>query len=184
MRAAITDFVSAAPRHINSTINKRESSETVDVLEELLAHSVRLRDLYKAVRCKAVHIPPRRLHQLFDCHYREQIQLVDTLIDRIRTLDGAAGVFAADLLRWSEFPQRTRDAASITQLLARVMDAHDSILSVALPNHSDVGRVESSWSRDFAVGMVVLTNNQQIQAVSAQLKAREASPRNHPSFDD
>jgi hypothetical protein len=39
------------------------------------------------------------------------------------------------------------------------------------------GQVNSSWTRDFAVGQVVLANDQQILAVAQQLIHRERMPQ-------
>ena len=48
-----------------STMSKRESSETVEVLEELLAHSIHLRDLYKNARWQTADLQFRLLRELF-----------------------------------------------------------------------------------------------------------------------
>ena len=69
------------------------------MLEELLAHSIQLRDMYKNARWQTADLQFRLLRQLFDGHYMEQIQLVDVLVDRIRSLNGAGRVFAGDFLQ-------------------------------------------------------------------------------------
>src|ERR1700730_12584404 len=72
--------------------------KTIAVLEELLAQSIGLRDLYRGARWQTADIQFRRLRQLFDRHYQEQLRLVDVLIDRIHALNGAGRVFAGDFL--------------------------------------------------------------------------------------
>jgi len=57
--------------------------------------------------------------------------------------------------------------------LVELLDAHESVLSAALPAGTHYAQVNSSWTREFAVGRVVLTNDQQILAVSEQLMYRE-----------
>jgi starvation-inducible DNA-binding protein len=166
-----------------STMSKRESSETVEVLEELLAHSIHLRDTYKNARWQTADLQFRSLRQLFDGHYKEQVQLVDVLVDRIRALNGAGRVFAGDFLHGTQFSQSLRGRASATLLLAELLDAHESVLNAALPTGTNEDQLNGSWSRDFAVGQVVLTNNEQSLVVREQLKHRKRMLPTQPTWD-
>jgi|HubBroStandDraft_2_1064218.scaffolds.fasta_scaffold05791_1 starvation-inducible DNA-binding protein len=172
MQVASNSLVIDAPKSPDSTANRRESWKTVEVLQELLAHSIHLRDLYRNARWQTAAVQFRRLRQLFDAHCKQQIHLIDVLIDRIRALNGAGGPFARDFLDRARFSELLRGRASTRHLLVELLDAHESVLSVALPAGTHYGQV-SSWTRDFAVGQVVLTNDQQIIAVSEQLMCRE-----------
>ncbi|SRR5258708_140930 len=147
MRAA-TNELTIDPTHLwNSTTVKRESSDTVEVLNELLTHSIYLRDMYKNARWQTADLQFRLLRQLFDGHYEEQIQLVDLLIDRIRALHGAGRVFAGDFLHRPQFSQLPRGRASATLLLAEFLDAHESVLNAALPTAFPSNAQESTQSR-------------------------------------
>ena len=173
MQVATNDPTVDPPTSTNSTASQNESWKLVEVLEVLLAHSIHLRDLYKNARWQTADIQFRRLRQLFDGHYKEQIHLVDVLIDRIHALNGAGRVFAGDFLHGTQFSQLLRGRASATRLLVELLDAHESVLNAALPTRTKDGQVNRSWTRDFSVGQVVLTNDQQILAVSEQLMHRE-----------
>jgi starvation-inducible DNA-binding protein len=173
MHVATNDLTIDPSTGANSTTSKNESWKIVEVLEVLLAHSIQLRDFYKKARWQTADIQFRRLRQLFDGHYKEQIHLVDVLIDRIHALNGAGRVFAGDFLHRTQFSQLLRGRASATRLLAELLDAHESVLNAALPAQTKDGQESRSWTRDFAVGQVVLTNDQQILAVSEQLMLRE-----------
>src|ERR1700730_19096791 len=183
MQVATNDLTIDLPTGANSTASEIESCRTVEVLEVLLAHSINLRDLYKNARWQTANIQFRRLRQLFDGHYKEQIHLVDLLIDRIHALNGAGRVFAGDFLHRTRFSQLLRGRASATRLLAELLDAHESVLNAALPTRTKDGQVNRSWTRDFSVGQVVLTNDQQILAVSEQLMHRERV-QTHASWGD
>lgn len=145
------------------------SSDTVEVLEELLSHAILLRDLYRKARWQTAGRQIGRLRQLFDVHYREQIQLVDVLLDRLRGLNGADKVFAGDFLRRIRHFPLPPGRASITRLLAEIVDAHESTLNAALPSAAFDGHADRAWTRDFAVGQAVLVNGQQILAMKEQL---------------
>jgi starvation-inducible DNA-binding protein len=184
MQAATHHLTIDLPAGTNAPVSKSESSKTVEVLEVVLVHSIHLRDLYKNARWQTADIQFRRLRQLFDAHYKEQIHLVDVLIDRIRALNGAARVFAGDFLHRTQFSQLLCGRASTTHLLAELLDAHESVLSAALHTGTNDAQANRSWTRDFAVGQVVLTNDQQILAVSEQLMHRERMLRTHATWDD
>jgi hypothetical protein len=135
--------------------------DTVAVLEELLTHSIQLRDLYKYARLQAAEI---RFGHLFHNHYKEQLRVVDVLIDRIRLLGGTARVFASDFLRGTQFSGAHRGRWSLPGLMRDLLDRHEWVLSVARP----VGRDDRCWTHDFAVGQVVLTNDLQAWSVGEQ----------------
>lgn len=182
MQVVTNDLKLDRPTGINPPASKGESSRTVEVLQVLLAQSIHLRDLYKNARWQTADIQFQRLRQLFDGHYKEQIHLVDVLIDRIRALNGAGRVFAGDFLHRTQFSQLLRGRASTTHLLAELLDAHESVLGAALPTGTNDAHVNRSWTRDFAVGQVVLTNDQQILAVSEQLMHRERMLRTRATW--
>jgi starvation-inducible DNA-binding protein len=183
MQAATNELTSDPIGDTISTTSKSESSRTVEALEELLAHSIHLRDMYKNARWQTADLQFRSLRQLFDGHYKEQIQLIDVLVDRIRAVNGAGGVFAGDFLHRTQFSQLLHGRASATLLLAELLDAHESVLNAALPTGTNEEQLNGSWTRDFAVGQVVLTNTEQCLAVREQLMHRKRMLRAQPSWD-
>ena len=114
--------------------------------------------------------------------YKEQIRLVDVLVDRIRELNGAGGIFAGDFLHETQFSQSHRGSASATLLLVELLDAHESVLNWALPTGTGEEQLNGSWTRDFAVGQVVLANDEQSLAVRDQLMHRKRMPT-QPTWD-
>ena len=61
-----------------------------DGLEQLLADTMTLRDLYKKHHWQASGPNFYSIHLLFDKHYEEQAAIVDLLAERIQTLGGVA----------------------------------------------------------------------------------------------
>ena len=153
------------------------SIKTIEVLSELLARSIRLRDLYKYARWQTSDLQLHRLYLLFDGHYLEQIRLVDVLIDRVRMLGGARYVFAGDFLQGTHFSSALRGRVSLVRLLRDLLDAHELVLSAARPNRLIEERTDRAWTRDFGVGQVVLTNDLQGSTIAEHLAARERTER-------
>ena len=147
-----------------------ESHKTIAVLTELLGHSIDLRDLYKNARWQTADIQYRRLRQLFDRHYKEQLQLVDVLTDRIRALGGSRQLFASQYLHGTRFACALRGTKAAARLLCELLDAHESVLILGRQN--GLGWDEP-WARDFAVGQVVLTNDAQRSSISDELVDRD-----------
>src|SRR5271154_3473984 len=141
-------------------------TKSIAVLSELLGQSIDLRDLYQNARWHSADIQYRRLRQLFERHYKEQLQLVDVLTDRIRTLGGARQVFASTYLQGTRFACALRGNKAAVRLLCELLDAHESVLNTGRPNGS---ALDEQWARDFAVGQVVLTNDAQRSSISDEL---------------
>ena len=62
----------------------------VDNLNQLLADTMTLRDLYKKHHWQASGPTFHQLHLLFDAHYQQQSDLVDAVAERIRMLGGVS----------------------------------------------------------------------------------------------
>jgi starvation-inducible DNA-binding protein len=144
------------------------------VLEELLTHSIRLRDLYKNARWQIPSGQFGGLRRMLDDHYKEQVRLIDVIVDRIRVLGGAVGVFASEFLQSAPSCRLLPGPRALNRLLHEFFDAHESVLGAARPNDSTD---EHPWGHDFAVGQVVLTNEQQCESISGLLLKNEPSLR-------
>ena len=143
------------------SVGEYTAHKTVVLLDELLTHTLRLRDLYKSARCRAADIQFRHLHPLFDTHYDEQLILVDLLVDRIRALGGASRVLAGSFLQGTPSAYPLRGHLVRRRLLCDLLDAHETVMSAAHPTGAYSQQTESSAVQDFAVGQVLLTNDQQ-----------------------
>jgi starvation-inducible DNA-binding protein len=162
------DSIIDSPTVTRLTTSETQSYATVTILEELLAQSIHLRDLYKTARWQTADVQHRQLQQLFDVHYKEQIGLVDVLIDRIRMLGGSGSVFAGDFVKDTQCSRLRLGRKTAFRLVGELLDAHESVLNTAQPTRVSG---DHEWARDFAIGQVVLTNDQQSWSLSEQLVA-------------
>jgi starvation-inducible DNA-binding protein len=166
MLVSTSDEVSDPRDTVASANGDGKLRHTIAVLEELLAQSIYLRDLYRSARWQTADIQYRCLHQLFDRHYKEQLQLVDVLLDRIRTLGGGRQIFAGNFLHGTRFASALRGYKAVSHLLNELLDAHESVLNTGRPEAS---AMNARWAHDFAVGKAVLTNDAQSSSISDQL---------------
>ena len=164
--------------HDSPEISARNSTadKTVVLLDELLTHTLPVRDLYKTARCQAADIRFRQLRLLFDSHYKEQLRLVDVLVDRICALGGANRVLAGTFLQGTQPTYILRGHLDFSRLLCDLLDVHESALSAAHAAGTNSLQTDTSADRDFAVGQVVLTNDLQVHSVREQLSALQRNP--------
>ena len=137
-----------------------------------MIHSIKLRDLYKSARWQTADIQLRNLRILFDDHYKEQLRLVDVLLDRLRILGGAGRVLAGLLVQDTQFSSALRGRVSPILLLHSLLEAHEAVLAAVRPGANGDERDPAVSSDDFVVGQVVLVNNTQFQSICDQLIAR------------
>jgi starvation-inducible DNA-binding protein len=153
------------------------SRRTAALLDDLLMHSLQLRDLYKSARWQTADVQFRGLRALFDDHYKEQLRLVDVLLDRLRMLGGTGRALAGRLAQGTQFSSALRGELSLIRLLRDLLEAHDAVLAAVRSGANGDEYANTASSRDFAVGQVVLVNDMQFQSISDQLIARSDKRR-------
>src|SRR5215475_12626950 len=71
--------------------------EMTEQLNQLLADTMTLRDLYKKCHWQVVGPTFYQLHLLYDKHFGEQVEVVDSIAERIQLLGGISLAMAADV---------------------------------------------------------------------------------------
>ena len=145
------------------------TDKTIVLLDELLTHTLAVRDLYKNARCQADDAYFRHLRPLFDTHYKEQLRLVDVLVDRICALGGSSRVSAAIFLRGTQTRYAFRNHSAPSRMLCDLLDAHELVLVAAHTAGTSGLQTDPAAVQDFAVGQVVLSNDLQGCSVQEQL---------------
>src|SRR5215510_10111127 len=78
-------------------LSEKVCGESVERLNQILADTMTLRDMYKKHHWQVAGSTFYQLHLLFDKHYNEQNELVDQLAERIQLLGGISVAMAADV---------------------------------------------------------------------------------------
>ena len=82
--------------------------EMTEQLNQLLADTMTLRDLYKKSHWQVSGATFYQLHLLFDKHYEEQSEIVDAIAERIQLLGGISVAMAADVAELTRIPPAQR----------------------------------------------------------------------------
>ncbi len=138
----------------------RETS--ADRLNEVLADTMTLRDLYKKHHWQVSGPAFYQLHLLFDKHYGEQSELVDTIAERIQSLGGVSIAMAADVAEATKIPRPPKDREEPGVQIARLLEAHEIILSEARKYAKEASEAGDEGSNDMLISDAVRTNELQV----------------------
>ena len=86
-------------------LSENACKESVENLNQLLADTMTLRDLYKKHHWQVAGPTFYQLHLLFDKHYDEQSELVDAIAERIQLLGGVSIAMAHDVAEMTMIPR-------------------------------------------------------------------------------
>jgi starvation-inducible DNA-binding protein len=145
----------------------------IELLEELLIHTIAVRDLYRYARHRSVNTHFYHLLPLCEAHYKDQLRLVDVLVERTRALGGDSRVAASAFVRGIHPSGAHHGRLTQNRLLCDLLDAHEVVLSAVHTSGALRASIDQSAAHDFVVGEVVLTNESQVRAVREQLLGSE-----------
>jgi starvation-inducible DNA-binding protein len=143
--------------------------EMTEKLNQLLADTITLRDLYKKCHWQVVGPTFYQLHLLFDKHYGEQAELVDTLAERIQLLGGISLAMAADIAETTQIERPPRGREEVPVQLSRLLDAHQLIVSQCRTLAKRASDLGDDGTNDLVVSDVLRTNEMQIWFSSQHL---------------
>src|ERR1700745_983636 len=102
--------------------------EMTEQLNQLLADSMTLRDLYKKSHWQVAGPTFYQLHLLFDKHFDEQVEIVDAIAERIQLLGGLAIAWAPDVAEATQIERPPRGREEVPVQISRLLDAHQIII--------------------------------------------------------
>ena len=140
--------------------------ESAQMLNQLLADTISLRDLYKKSHWQVVGPTFYQLHLLFDKHYEEQAELVDTIAERIQILGGVAVAMAFDVAEITSIPRPPRDREEAPVQVSRLLEAHQIILKNCHEYAKKAADSGDDGTNDLVVSEVMRTNELQVWFVS------------------
>jgi starvation-inducible DNA-binding protein len=144
-------------------------AEMVEGLNQILADSITLRDLYKKHHWQTSGATFYQLHLLYDKHYKEQAELVDLIAERIQTLGGIALAMAADVAETTLLPRPPRGREEVPVQLSRLLEAHGLHLQRVRAIAKRAAELGDDGTNDVLVSDVIRTNELQAWFLSEHL---------------
>src|SRR4029077_660606 len=138
-------------------------------LNQILADTMTLRDMYKKHHWQVAGKTFYQLHLLFDKHYDEQVELVDQIAERIQLLGGLSYAMAADVAENTNIPRVPKGREEVPVQISRLLTAHEIVLQGARAGAKKASEMEDEGTNDLFVSDVIRINEMQVWFLSEHL---------------
>ena len=142
---------------------RREGAEN---LNQILADTITLRDLYKKHHWQVSGPTFYQLHLLFDKHFGEQNELVDQIAERIMMLGGVSIAMAHDVAETTRIPRPPKGREEAPVQISRLLEAHELVLTEAHKMAQNAAEEGDDGTNDLLVSNVIRTNEMQVWFVA------------------
>ena len=143
--------------------------EMTEQLNQLLADTMTLRDLYKKSHWQVSGATFYQLHLLFDKHYEEQNEIVDTIAERIQLLGGISIAMAADVAELTRIPRPPKGREEVPVQLSRLLDAHQVVITQCRELAERANKLGDAGTNDLVVSDVLRASELQAWFLSEHL---------------
>jgi len=137
-------------------------AESVENLNQLLADTMTLRDLYKKHHWQVAGPTFYSLHLLFDKHFEEQSGLVDAIAERIQALGGVSLAMAPDVAETTLIPRAPMGREAAPAQISRLLHAHEIVLKEARTMARLAADRRDDGTNDLIVSLIIRTNEAQV----------------------
>jgi starvation-inducible DNA-binding protein len=138
----------------------------VDNLNQVLADTMTLKDLYKKHHWQVAGPTFYLLHLLFDKHAGEQDELIDTIAERIQLLGGVSIAMAHDIAERTLIPRPPKGREEPPVQISRLLHAHEIVLGEARAMARLATDADDQGTNDLLVSDVIRRNELQVWFVS------------------
>lgn len=142
---------------------------SVEGLNQILADSVYLREMYKKSHWQVSGATFYQLHLLFDKHFDEQNELVDMIGERIQTLGGITLVMPNDVARTTRIEAPPTGREEVPVQLSRLLEGHQVILAECHAAAHLAATNGDDGTADLLVTDVIRKNEKQVWFISQHL---------------
>ncbi len=152
-------------------LSQKVRTEVVGQLNLILADATALRDLYKKSHWQVAGPTFYQLHLLFDKHFSEQLEIVDTIAERIQTLGGVSLAMGADVAEYTRLqrPPKGREEAPVQ--ITRLLEGHQIIIEASRKLAKKAAELGDDGTNDMLVSDVLRPNELQVWFLSEHLVA-------------
>src|SRR6266853_6791628 len=138
-------------------------------LNQVLADTMTVRDLYKKSHWQVAGPTFYQLHLLFDKHFGEQVELVDALAERIQLLGGVSIAMAPDVAETTQIERPPRGREEVPVQLSRLLDAHQVIIGETRKLARRAAQLGDDGTNDLLISEVLRTNELEVWFLSEHL---------------
>jgi DNA-binding ferritin-like protein (oxidative damage protectant) len=147
-------------------LSENACKSSVENLNQLLADTITLRDLYKKHHWQLAGPTFYQLHLLFDKHYEEQNALVDAIAERIQVLGGVSIAMAPDVAEMTLIPRPPKGREEVPVQISRLLHAHEIVLKEARSMARLTAEGGDDGTNDLIVSDIIRKNELQVWFVA------------------
>ena len=150
-------------------LSEKVCKASVAALNQVLADTMTLRDLYKKHHWQVSGHTFYSLHLLFDKHYEEQAELVDAIAERIQLLGGLAIAMAPDVAEMTKIERPPKGREEVPVQISRLLEAHEHIITESRASAKKASDAGDEGTNDLLISDVVRGNELQSWFVAEHL---------------
>lgn len=150
-------------------LSEKVCQTSVERLNQILADTITLRDLYKKHHWQVSGKTFYQLHLLFDKHYDALAELVDQIAERIQSLGGLSYAMAADVAENTNIPRPPKGREEVAVQISRLLTAHEIILQGARASARKASEIGDDGTNDLLVSEVIRINEMQVWFLAEHL---------------
>jgi starvation-inducible DNA-binding protein len=147
-------------------LSAAEARESVANLNQILADTITLRDMYKKHHWQIAGPTFYQLHLLYDKHATEQAELVDAIAERVQLLGGVTLAMAHDVAETTLIPRPPRGREAAPQQISRLLHAHEIVIKEARTMAKLAAAGGDDGTNDLLVSDVIRRNELQVWFLS------------------
>jgi len=151
------DVVQDLPHPLDAKVR----SHMCEKLNQLLADSIVLRDMYKKAHWQVAGPTFYQLHLLFDKHFDEQEEIVDTIAERVQLLGGVTIAMGGDTAKVTRILAPPRGREEVPVQISRLLEAHKIIMQECHDIAEAADKAGDDGTNDLAVSDVLRANELQ-----------------------
>jgi starvation-inducible DNA-binding protein len=142
-------------------LSAKVRADMVAKLNQLLADSISLRDMYKKHHWQVSGPTFYQLHLLFDKHFDEQVEMVDTIAERVQLLGGVTIAMGGDVVEITRIRRPPRGREEVPVQISRLLEAHRIIIQSCLDISDAADKAGDQGTNDLVVSDILRPNELQ-----------------------
>lgn len=143
--------------------------QSITMLNQLLADSITLYNLYKKHHWQVAGPTFYQLHLLFDKHAGEVLESVDLIAERIQMLGGVAGGMPFDVAEHTKIERPPLGVENVPAMLARTVNAHATVIRTVREGIELTERNKDYGTNDLLMSDLLRMHEMQVWFVSQHL---------------
>lgn len=152
-------------------VDSTKRLESTRNLNQVLADTIMLRDMYKKAHWQVSGHTFYQLHLLLDKHFEEQSELVDLVAERIQALGGVTVATPHDVAEQTRIERPPIHRLEVPEQLSRLLEAHELILKESHEYAKVAADAGDDGTNDLLVSNIIRTNELQVWFIAEHLVA-------------